>query len=533
MPLADRTLAHRRLDLAVVAAFVLAIAAPTLDEVVRPRAERGPERELRDPSPQPGAPRTLTEYARWPAAYESWYGDGFGLRDRLLELHSVLRFFVFADAPAPMFVIGDDGWIFYRETRTVDDFRGLVRLSDAELAAYAELFEARRAFLTARGIRYLLAVAPNKETIYPEHFPARYTRVGPRVWEQLSAYLREHTAVEILDLTPPLLAAKDENHELLYSRTGTHWVGRGSLVALHALTERLARDFPATHVVTESDVSLRPSVVVDSLAGQMYLDRWIEERGTRLASDTAPPERRSDASTPPRAGRSVSYRGTRPDGPRVLAFHDSFMPFVEVPLAACVSQLALEWTHVFDVRAIGRTRPDVVIDFTVERSLLDPSIFSSFGDVSDAAWEFERSDEVLGRWSPTSATGDTWIDPELRPAGFENARSSFLRVEVGATPRTLRLPGALVGDGRDVRVRVRVETLRPGALELRYRCRGSLTYSASNGGPRELFAGENVVYFDLDRSDAEGPLELSLFGSGWMSLHSIETRRAFAQGTFK
>jgi hypothetical protein len=84
--------ARRGLDAALVAAFLAALAAPTLDAFVRDDAARGPAPEMRAASPMPDLPRDLDGLSRFPAAFEAHFADTFGLRDRLLRLNSLEKY---------------------------------------------------------------------------------------------------------------------------------------------------------------------------------------------------------------------------------------------------------------------------------------------------------------------------------------------------------------------------------------------------------------------------------------------------------
>ncbi|MBI5435493.1 MAG: hypothetical protein HZA52_21845 [Planctomycetes bacterium] len=536
MRVAPRTPTSKRHDFAVVAFFLLVVLAPTVDELVRGRAERAPVLELRTPYPRPEAPRDLAEFERWPSDWERWYGDGFGLRDAFLTAHSALHYFVFQNAPAPMFVVGDDDWVFYRGSLSIDDFRGLVRLSAAERAAWIERLEARRDYLAKLGIRYVFAVAPNKESIYPEHFPACYTRVGATVLDQLVRLLDAYSDVEILDLRPAFLAAKprDREGDYLYTRDGTHWTPRGSFLAVRALTERLAREFPDAPIAQRAELCAKETPTTDSLLLQMYLGRWFATRAEVLVPVDAerPPVVGRDASGTP--GRHLVFRNGTPRAPHVLVFHDSFMPFIERALAPYTAELTLEWSRRFDLEAIAEAHPDVVIDLTVERQLVDGSMFDFFPPSIDPALGFEGTSEVVGRWLPSDSGVGPDIDPAFRPVTIVGARTGILRLELASDARRLGVPEALTGAGRGLRLKVVVEAPEVARLELRYRCLGSRFAEAGEGSQRELRRGRNVLYFDFDRADIEGPIELWLSGTGTALVRELETRCVVdAQGTRK
>ncbi|MCE9593525.1 MAG: hypothetical protein K8S98_04965 [Planctomycetes bacterium] len=528
MHAAPQASSAKRIDLAFVAFFVLLLIAPTIDEIARERGRREPTQELRGPFPAPEAPHGVADFERWPATWERWYGDGFGLRDAFLSAHSALQFFVFQNAPAPMFIVGDDRWVFFRTEHTIDAFRGLIRVGSRAKDAWKRRLEARRDYLARMGIRYAFVIAPNKASIYPEHFPRYYTRLGATYLDQLTEYMKKNSDVTLLDLRSAFREAKarDEQGDYLYTYDGTHWTPRGGFVALRALTEHIAGEFADAPIANRAELRVQETPTTDSLLFQMYLGRWFAERARILVPlrGDGPPDEGAEA--PQGDGRHVVYRRGSAHAPRVLVFHDSFVPFIERAWANYASELTLEWTHRLDPNVIANAQPDIVIDLTVERSLIDGALFDFEPPEIDPSLGFGSSRDVVGRWDPYSVDAQPDFSPELRPVARESRRGARVRVALSDEPRPIVLPVALTGDGRDLRVRVRIEVLVDGSLELRYRCPGARVAEAGVGSVRALRRGGDSYYFDLDGADIEGPLELWLSGRGTASLRDVETRRA-------
>jgi alginate O-acetyltransferase complex protein AlgJ len=523
-----------RLDLAVVVFFLLVLVAPTIDECVRERGERGPKFELRPAHREPLAPADLAEFDRWPGEWELWYGDGFGLRDAFLTVHSALHYFVFRNPPAPMFVVGDDDWIFFRTARTIDDFRGLVQLGPSGWAKWKQRLEARRDYLARLGVRYAFVVVPNKESIYPERFPPHYTRIGTPVYDQILRQVRAHSDVNVVDLHSVFRAAKarDTQGDYLYNHDGTHWTPRGGFLAVRALTELLAREFPGAPVANRAELGVWERRVNDSLLRQMYLTPWIGGGSPLLVpkEDDEPPVEGANAIAT--LGRHAVYRTEGSRAPRVLVFHDSFMPYIERALANYTSELTLEWTHRFDPVAIANAQPDIVIDLTVERALLEAAQFDFEPPAIEPSLGFGASTEVVGYWDARSVDAQPYFDPDLRPSGFEGASGGRVRIVLTAEPRALVLPESMTGDGRDLRLHIELEGTEDADVELRYRCRGARVAEPGPGSRRELHAGRMHLYFDLDGAEVEGSLELWLSGRGSIVFREVETRRAAdRQGT--
>ena len=198
----------RRLDRGLLVIFLAVLAAPHVDHLVRDDAKRGPFREQRNASPRPTPARNLDELRAYPAAYQNYWNDAFGMRDVLLRGNALLKAIGFGVLPGIDHVLGKDGWIFWRGKRVLDVWRGVLPLPESDLDAWRNRLEHRRAQCAALGARYLFVVCPEKPTLYPEFLPERFTKVGPSRLDQLLEFLRGRSDVDVLDLRPTLVAAK-------------------------------------------------------------------------------------------------------------------------------------------------------------------------------------------------------------------------------------------------------------------------------------------------------------------------------------
>jgi hypothetical protein len=134
--------------------------------------------------------------------------------------------------------MGNDGWLFYAGSQMVDNYRGVSQFTAGELQARQTLLEQRRDWLAQRGIQYAFVIAPDKQSIYPEHLAAwlkpvhYYTK-----FDQFLDYMHLHSTVMILDLRPALIAAKPTAPT--YYHTDEHWNCFGAWVASREILKSL------------------------------------------------------------------------------------------------------------------------------------------------------------------------------------------------------------------------------------------------------------------------------------------------------
>jgi hypothetical protein len=222
-------------SLAVFAGMVVLLCAPLLAWAFRV-PELANVQEMRPLAKWPDW--RATKFEKWPAAFESWLGDHFPSRTRVVQWYGIVRHRWLGE-PSARVVVGRDDWLFYSGERTVEDLLGRDRLSDAELAQWRRAVEGRRAWWRERGAEYLLVLVPNKTTIYPDRLPAFLrSQARPGKLDQVVGHLRDQRSpVPVLDLRAALFAAKAQ--QTVYWPTDSHWNAEGLTVASAAILARL------------------------------------------------------------------------------------------------------------------------------------------------------------------------------------------------------------------------------------------------------------------------------------------------------
>ena len=206
-----------------------------------------PPGENRLPAPKPRlVRRDLSGVQACLATAEIYFNDHFGFRKRLIRWFQQWKVRLYHDASVNKAVPGEAGWLFTGEEQMVDHFLGLARFTPAQLQAWQALLEKRRNWLAQRGIKYLFVIPPDKQTIYPEFLPAWLRNAAPTNREtkldQFLQFMKEHSTVAILDLRPPLIAAKTSAPT--YLKNDTHWNLFGGFVACQAVIKTLTEQFP-------------------------------------------------------------------------------------------------------------------------------------------------------------------------------------------------------------------------------------------------------------------------------------------------
>lgn len=336
-----------------------------------------------DPTPLPTENRVLAELPGWhwtatalqtfPAKFEAWNKDHFGLRSTLIHWHSVLMLDVLGVSPTADVIIGRDGWLFMGKNKTVDTYRCLAPFDKAELDAEVATIRGRRDWLAARGIRYLNVWAPVKMDVYPEFLPGwvRKTANPCRLDQWLARMNKER--LPVLDLRPAMQAAKAEG--LAYIKTDTHWNPRGGYFGYRALVDRLRVWWPKLAPLPASRVRYRD---IDRLGGDLaaLMDLKERYRGPEVWADIL--DKRCNTASMNGLSRPKGIKleafecppaGNGAAAPRLLLLGDSYQNALIPFLAETMGRTVTAEFAGFDKDLIEHEKPAVVVEIHVQRQM--------------------------------------------------------------------------------------------------------------------------------------------------------------------
>lgn len=415
-----------RFDALLVVLFVLGIGAPAVRQITGESSSgRDAVREQRRAAKLPPLGWDWRSLAAFPVRFEKYESDAFGFRRRLVRWHNVLKWFVLRTSPDETLVKGRDDWLFFSAMETLHQVRGARPFDEGELEGWRRMLEERRDWLAERGIDYLFVLCPSKSQIYPEFLPRGYERVGRSRFDQLLAYLAEHSDVPVVDLRGSLLAAKRDDRpevgDYLFYPLGTHYTARGSYVCYTEIMSALRVRWGTLPVLAPTDFkTVLSDEQGDSWAERLYLDDRLHQDDWKLIARAPAVKRRKIEFA--RIAERFEQPGT--DLPRVVLFHDSYASWIKPALARSCALLACFWQYNFDLARVAEERPDVVIDLMVERVLtqLDPPTFMLDSDAS-LSERFEAAEVVLSV-DPLAAGA---LPGPLRPRAFRRIESGAQR----------------------------------------------------------------------------------------------------------
>ncbi len=214
------------------ALFLLVCALPFIGMFVRPTTETlGNSAPAGRPVLVRGDGSFDTDYAKKLGDYIE---DRLFLRAEMITADAWLKETLFGISSKESVITGTDGWLYYEAT--LDDYQHTGALSDRALFNAAHNLKLMQDYTELLGKKFLFAAAPNKNSLYPEHMPARYqTRENEKSDAERFAAFLEKEGVHSLDLFR-LFAEQDE---VLYYARDSHWNEKGAVLVYNAMLDAL------------------------------------------------------------------------------------------------------------------------------------------------------------------------------------------------------------------------------------------------------------------------------------------------------
>lgn len=296
----------------------------------------------------------------FPAKFEIFFNDHFGLRATLVYGHNFIKVFWLGSSPVSDVILGKQGWLFFGNE---DELRHY-RRNDLPLAPNLQLwvfyFEQINSWLNSRDMKLLLLIAPNKTTIYHEFMPDRFTRApGPSHLDQLVKAIRP-SGLTVIDPRSALWEAK--RRQQLFYRHDTHWNDAAGYLTYRKVMDRLIRLFPRLQPQPESGFAIQKKVTArKDLAEMLGLSHFFQE--TEEGYTALPQVEPNPGKKPANAGKQAyTIRGCYVLGD---SFAEALLPFLSPHCDRLTSKNNIR----FEKDQMEREGPALVILEILERLL--------------------------------------------------------------------------------------------------------------------------------------------------------------------
>ncbi len=278
--------------------------------------------------------------------------DRFGFRQELITANAKLTAAVFGESATEKVILGKDGWLYYAET--LADFEGTAPMSDRQIWNAARTLFLMEEYAKNRGISFVFAAVPNKNSLYFEQMPYEKGSETSNL-ERIQAALRAEN-VTFCDLFAVLSAQTDP----VYYKTDSHWDGYGSANAHDALLQTLGREaalseeafVDAPHRGDLTDM-LYPASADTEMGPVLNRERTFAYKGNVRGPD------------------DMTIRTTAETGSgSLLMFRDSFGNTLHADLAERFSAACFSRAMPYDLTLLEKEQADTLIIEIVERNLI-------------------------------------------------------------------------------------------------------------------------------------------------------------------
>ena len=194
------------------------------------------EKRTKASRPSIGDFENLGEYF---SSYETYFNDNFGFRSNLIGLNSKVDVNLFKQSSNSQVIIGTNDYLYFKDE--MPDYHKTNLLTDDEIDIIANKVAKFQKDLAKRDIYFLISLAPNKSTIYPEFVGIEPTNpTATSNLDRLQKAFDKHK-VNYIDLKSELLKHKKENE--LYYKKDTHWNSIGSNIGANLYLSKLNKEF--------------------------------------------------------------------------------------------------------------------------------------------------------------------------------------------------------------------------------------------------------------------------------------------------
>jgi hypothetical protein len=295
----------------------------------------------------------MNTLSSWAGQLTAYFNDNFGFRKTLISLNSYIKVKFLNTSTVHDVILGKDGWLYYRES--VEDSLGTTLFTPEEVLSVKHVIERQSKWMEDRGIYYLIVIAPNKETIYPEYLPDTFSPSNHLTkLDQLLTDIGTNQNVHILDLRDSLLKSKKSEDFDLYYRTDTHWNSYGAYIGYNEIVKKLAEHFPILVLPSSfgATVIQNPTPYSGDLANMLDLHGVLNEKAPSTISKGSSPEAN-------KIYKTVIFRDS---------FFHGLSPYFDINFDQSVDYSA---TDKFDPNVLTQDPPQVVLVICVQRQMTD------------------------------------------------------------------------------------------------------------------------------------------------------------------
>jgi alginate O-acetyltransferase complex protein AlgJ len=194
---------------------------------------------------------------QYPDLLTRYIQDHFAFRSYLVYINSFIHMKLFNVSTVPDLVVdGKQDWLYINANGSMMDYRRMTKIDTAMSAKIVLNFTQRMEWLNKMNCKFYIFSPPNKERIYPEYMPSRYTSngVGYNSYEYYKNLFQKNSNIDFIDPVDSLLNGKKKR--FVYYSNDTHWNQYGAFKGYQALMVEIKKSFPELTIIQENDLTI-------------------------------------------------------------------------------------------------------------------------------------------------------------------------------------------------------------------------------------------------------------------------------------
>ena len=208
------------------------LALPMLSMPFFRDRESGEKREMAE---FPPVMRDGAINSRFAGELDDYVRDHIGFRTEMVEGNTVLLAKLFGESAEDDVILGRNGWLYYEGT--VNDYLNIPTMTERAAKNAAHSLKMLQDHAAAQGADFVLAVVPNKNSLYGENMPSRFKPLAQDGNYELLMKALADEGVNTADIYGALSGAG----RVLYQQTDTHWTYEGALIAYRSILKAAGR----------------------------------------------------------------------------------------------------------------------------------------------------------------------------------------------------------------------------------------------------------------------------------------------------
>lgn len=164
----------------------------------------------------------------------NYFEDHYAGKNIMVNADSVIQGDLFKVSNADTVVKGNNGWLYYADT--LDDYMSKAKLSENGVCNAARNIYLMQEYVKSKNAKFVLAVPPNKNSLYGENMPYYYSGKynDEKTVKSFEKQLKNRNVNNV-----DLFSLFGENNETLYLKRDSHWNNKGAMLVYNDIMDNL------------------------------------------------------------------------------------------------------------------------------------------------------------------------------------------------------------------------------------------------------------------------------------------------------